>query len=185
MNISDLTKKYGKKTIPEIRPGDTVRIHFKITEGGKSRLQVFEGLVIACKHGKSLNGTIKVRKISGGIGVERTFPIHSPLITKFEKVKHANVRRSKLYFIRDIVSKKQKNKKQGVEEYQMWEEAKSEEELAKIEEEKAKAAEEKKAKKAEKEKELKDKFEQAVASHRKIDDKISEEKENTSEENNK
>lgn len=163
--ISDLTKQFGKKTVPDIRTGDTVRIYYKITEGGKTRIQIFEGLVISQKHGKTMDGSIKVRKISDGVGVERTFPIHSPLITKFEKIKSIKVRRSKLYFTREMLGKKRAKKGQELKDYQMWEEALSEEELQKIEEEKAKAAAEKQAKKAEKEKELKAKFEQAVASH--------------------
>src|SRR3989304_5241249 len=95
--ILDSTKQFTKKNIPEIRPGDTVRVHFKITESGKSRIQIFEGIVIALKHGKGLNGTLKIRRISSGVGVERTFPLHSPLITKFEKVKSRKVRQAKLY----------------------------------------------------------------------------------------
>lgn len=165
MNINELTKQFGKKTIPDIRPGDTVRVYFKITEGGKTRVQIFEGLVIAHKHGQSLDGSIKVRKVSGGIGVERTFPLHSPLITKFEKIKSIKVRRSKLYFIRDLTGKKRQKRGHETSDYQMWEEALSEDELAKIEAEKAKVAAEKAAKKAEEERALKEKFEQAVAAH--------------------
>jgi len=166
MNTQELTKKYGKKTIPDIRPGDTVRVYFKIIESGKTRVQVFEGLVIAQKHGKSLDGSVKLRKISSGIGVERTFPLHSPLITKFEKIKTIKVRHSKLYFLRNLTSKKRRNKNE-IKEFKMWEEALGEEELAKIEAEKAKAAAEKAAKKAKQKEELKAKFDQAVAAHNK------------------
>lgn len=84
----------------DIRPGQTVRVHQKIKEGGKERLQVFEGLVIAHKHGAGQNATFTVRKISEGIGVERIFPLHSPLIAKLELVRTSKVRRSKLYFVR-------------------------------------------------------------------------------------
>jgi len=164
----DLTKyivKFQKKNIPDIRVGDTVKIHYKITESGKTRIQIFEGLVIAQKHGKGLDGTIKVRKISGGIGVERTFPLHSPLISKFEKVKSLKVKRAKLYFVRDLVGKKRRRRGTEISDYGMWEEALTEEELGKIEADKAVVAEKKKAEKAKKQAELDAKFNSAVASH--------------------
>lgn len=164
MQTQDLVKKFGKQNIPDIRPGDTVKVSFKITEGGKTRIQVFEGIVLALKHGKGLDGTVKIRKISGGIGVERTFPLHSPLISKFEKVKSVKVRQAKLYFLRDLVGKKKK-KKIEKKDYELWEEALSEEELAKIEEDKAKVAEIKAEKKRKEKEELDKKFTQAVASH--------------------
>ena len=84
-----------------IRVGQTLRVHQKITEGSKERLQVFEGLVIAHKHGVGQNATFTIRKESDGIGVERIFPIHSPVIAKIELVRTAKVRRSKLYHLRD------------------------------------------------------------------------------------
>ena len=164
MNTQELVKKFGKQNIPSVRPGDTVKVYFKITEGGKTRIQIFEGLCIALKHGKGLDGSIKLRKISAGVGVERTFPLHSPLITKFEKVKSIGVRQAKLYFVRDLVGKKKK-KKAETKFDELWEEALGEAELAKIEEDKAKVAAEKAAKKAKEEEALKAKFEQAVASH--------------------
>lgn len=165
MKIYDLTKNYLKKNIPDIRVGDTVRVSFKITEGAKIRVQIFEGLVIATKHGQGLDGTVKIRRDSGGIGVERTFPLHSPLIVKFEKVKSYNPGRAKLYFVRDLIAKKHK-KVSEKKDYAVWEEAMGEDELAKIEAEKAVAAEAKQAEKAAKEKELEDKFEQAVSAHK-------------------
>lgn len=85
----------------DIRVGQTVRVHQKITEGTKERIQVFEGLVIAHKHGVGANATFMVRKESDGIGVERIFPIHSPIIAKLELVRTSKVRRSKLYHLRD------------------------------------------------------------------------------------
>jgi len=97
-----LLKKYGKKNPPVVKAGDTVRIHQKIKEGDKERVQIFEGLVIAVKHGKGLDGTFTVRKIAvGGIGVERTYPLHSPNIVKVERTKTADVARAKLYYMRD------------------------------------------------------------------------------------
>lgn len=166
MLLQDLTKQFGKKNIPEIRPGDTVRISFKITEAGKTRLQIFEGICIAKKHGNSLNGSFTLRKISSGIGVERTFPLHSPLIEKIEKIKSRKVRRAKLYFVRDLVGKKAK-KARETKDYQMWEEAISEEEMAKIEEEKRQAAAAKEAQKAKEKEALEKKFETAAAAHEK------------------
>lgn len=168
--ILDSTKQFTKKNIPEIRPGDTVRVHFKITESGKTRIQIFEGIVIALKHGKGLDGTVKIRRIASGVGVERTFPLHSPLITKFEKVKSRKVRRAKLYFLRDLVGKRAK-KAHEEKESGMWEEALSEEEITRIEEEKAKAAQAKAKQKAEKEKELEEKFKQAEAAHKQAEAK--------------
>lgn len=164
MLLQDLTKQFGKKNIPEIRPGDTVRISFKVTEAGKTRLQIFEGICIAKKHGNSLNGSFTLRKISSGIGVERTFPIHSPLIEKIEKIKSRKVRRAKLYFVRDLVGKKAK-KARETKDYQMWEEAISEEEMAKIEEGKRQAAAAKEAQKAKEKEALEKKFETAAAAH--------------------
>jgi len=89
-----------KKDISEIRPGYTIQVHQKIKEKDKQRIQIFEGLVIACKHGKGINATITVRRTSQGIGVERIFPIHAPFIEKIEVIKKHKVRRAKLYYIR-------------------------------------------------------------------------------------
>ena len=91
--------------LPEIRSGYTVRVHQKIKEGDKERIQIFEGLVIARKHGRGINSTITVRKISQGVGIERIFPIHSPTIEKIEVVKKHKVRRAKLYYIRQKSAK--------------------------------------------------------------------------------
>ncbi len=88
------------KTLPEFRTGATVRVHNRIKEGGKERVQIFEGLVIAKKGGNGVNGTFIVRKISSGVGVERIFPIHSPNIVKLEVVKQPEVRQSKIYYVR-------------------------------------------------------------------------------------
>ncbi len=166
MNLKELTKQFGKKNIPQIKPGDTLRVSFKITEGNKTRIQTFEGICISVKHGQSLNGSFTLRKISGGIGVERVFPLHSPLISKIEKTKSRRVRRAKLYFVRSLVGKKAKKVRED-KDYKMWEEALAEEEIKQIEEEKEVSAQKKAEEKAKKEEELKEKFEQAVASHEK------------------
>ncbi|MBI4138396.1 MAG: 50S ribosomal protein L19 [Candidatus Wildermuthbacteria bacterium] len=94
-----------RKDIPETRPGDVVRVHQKIKEGDKERIQVFEGVVLARKHGKGVEATITVRKISQGIGVERIFPLHSPMIEKFEIMRRSKVRRAKLYYLREAKGK--------------------------------------------------------------------------------
>ncbi|MDO8514405.1 MAG: 50S ribosomal protein L19 [bacterium] len=89
----------------DLRPGDTVRVWQKIEEKGKTRLQVFEGLVLARKHGLEAGGTFTVRRVASGVGVEKIFPIYSPMIDKIELVKRARVRRAKLYFIREKVAR--------------------------------------------------------------------------------
>lgn len=88
-----------------IRAGDTVRVHQKIEEKGKTRLQIFEGVVLARKHGDEPGATFTVRKVASGVGVEKIYPLYSPLIDKIEIVKRSKVRRAKLYFIRDKVAR--------------------------------------------------------------------------------
>ena len=111
-----------RQNLPDIRPGDTVKIFQKIKEApkkdksskgleDKERIQVFEGFVIARKHGKEMGSTITVRKVVSGIGVEKIFPLHSPLIEKIEIVKRGKVRRAKLYYLREAKGKKAKLKK--------------------------------------------------------------------------
>jgi large subunit ribosomal protein L19 len=95
----------GRKTdLPEIRPGDTVRAHVKVREAGKERIQLFEGVCLAVKNG-GVAKTITLRKMSSGVGVERTFPVHSPNVAKFEVIRKGDVRRAKLYYLRDKVGK--------------------------------------------------------------------------------
>lgn len=89
----------------DIRPGDTVRVHQKIEEKGKTRVQIFEGLVLARKHGTEAGGTFTVRRVSSGVGIEKIFPLYSPMIDKIEVVKRSRVRRAKLYFIREKVAR--------------------------------------------------------------------------------
>ena len=103
-------KKSQLKNLPEIRPGDTIVVYQKIKEGEKERIQPFRGMVLAKKHGKGISATITVRKISLGIGMEKIFPIHSPLIEKIEIVKHGKVRRAKLYYLRKAKGKRAKIK---------------------------------------------------------------------------
>ena len=98
--IDDLEKQGMRKDIPRVQSGDTVRVHVKIVEGDKERIQVFEGVVIGIKGG-GLRETFRVRKVSYGIGVERIFPLHSPRLDKIDIVKKGRVRRAKLYYLRD------------------------------------------------------------------------------------
>ena len=118
-----------KKELPDIRPGDTIRVYQKIKEASKKsktksseeketkeRIQVFEGLVIAKKHGKEIGATITVRKVISGIGVERIFPIHMPFIEKIEITKRGKVRRAKLYYLREAKSRKARLKRKEIVE---------------------------------------------------------------------
>ncbi len=101
----------------DVRAGDTVRVHVKIEEKGKTRIQMFEGLVIARKHGSEAGATFTVRKISHGVGVERIFPLYSPSIDKIEIIRRAKVRRAKLYFIRDKVTKAIRRKMRNFKDF--------------------------------------------------------------------
>jgi large subunit ribosomal protein L19 len=100
----------GSRKKLDVKAGDTIRVYSKIQEKGKTRLQAFEGLVLARKHGTEAGATITVRKISQGVGVERIFPLYSPNIDKIEILKRANVKRSKLYFLREKTAKEIRRK---------------------------------------------------------------------------
>jgi len=135
--IKEFLSFYLKKNLPDIRPGDTVRVHQKIRETYKGkkgkieereRVQVFEGVVIARKHGKEPGATITVRRIISGVGVERIFPLHSPTIKKIEVVSRAKVRRAKLYYLRKLVGKKAKLKRKKEFESLVYEEKAEEKE---------------------------------------------------------
>lgn len=111
--VLEFTSDQIKKDLPKLAPGQVVRIHQKVKEGDKERIQVFEGTVIAIKGDSPTNRTLHVRKISGGVGVERIFPINSPLITEIDVIKSGKVRRAKLYYIREKERKiKEDEKKQ-------------------------------------------------------------------------
>ncbi|WP_017177025.1 50S ribosomal protein L19 [Actinomyces timonensis] len=107
--IDEINAKSLRDDIPSFRPGDTVKVHVKVVEGNRSRVQVFQGVVIA-RHGGGIGETFTVRKISFGVGVERTFPVHTPSIEKIEVVTRGDVRRAKLYYLRNLRGKAAKIK---------------------------------------------------------------------------
>ena len=119
MNILDVVDAASlRKDIPQFRAGDELKIHVRVIEGSKSRLQVFQGIVIG-RQGDGVRETFTIRKVSYGVGVERTFPVHTPVIEKIELVKKGDVRRAKLYYLRDLRGKaaKIREKRDGIEGY--------------------------------------------------------------------
>jgi large subunit ribosomal protein L19 len=119
MNILDSVDAVSlRKDIPQFRAGDELKIHVRVIEGNKSRLQVFQGIVIR-RQGDGVRETFTIRKVSYGVGVERTFPVHTPVIEKIELVKKGEVRRAKLYYLRDLRGKaaKIREKRDGIEGY--------------------------------------------------------------------
>lgn len=109
--IELIEKEYMKEAVPQFEVGDTVKVFVKVVEGTRERLQAFEGIVIAKKNG-GLRETFTVRRVSFGIGIERTFQLHSPRVDKIELVRHGKVRRAKLYYLRDLSGKAAKIKEQ-------------------------------------------------------------------------
>jgi ribosomal protein L19 len=110
MNILDaVDAKSLRKDIPQFRAGDELKIHVRVIEGNKSRIQVFQGIVIR-RQGSGVRETFTIRKLSYGVGVERTFPVHTPVIEKYEMVRRGDVRRAKLYYLRDLRGKASKIK---------------------------------------------------------------------------
>jgi large subunit ribosomal protein L19 len=107
--IKAFTNEQLKKELPEVNVGDTIRVHNKIKEGTRERVQLFEGTVIA-KHGGGISETFTVRRVAYGVGVEKTFPIHSPNVEKVDVIRRGKVRRAKLYYLRDRVGKASKVK---------------------------------------------------------------------------
>ena len=116
MNKTDLVEQpYLRSDIPEFRPGDTVKVHVRVVEGTRERVQVFQGVVIGRQNG-GLRETFTVRKISFGVGVERTFPLHSPSIARLELVSRGRVRRAKLYYLRDLRGKKARIRERRIDD---------------------------------------------------------------------
>ena len=110
MNTLDALDAQSQRTdIPDFRPGDTLKVHVRVVEGNRSRIQIFQGVVLR-RQGSGLRETFTVRKISFGVGVERTIPVHSPSIDKIEVVTRGDVRRAKLYYLRELRGKKAKIK---------------------------------------------------------------------------
>ncbi|MBP1620459.1 MAG: rplS [Acidobacteria bacterium] len=104
MNLAELEKEQLRENLPDFGPGDTVKVHVKVREGEKERIQVFEGVVIG-RRGGGVRETFTVRKVSYGIGVERVFPVHSPGVAKIEVIRRGKVRRAKLYYLRALRGK--------------------------------------------------------------------------------
>ncbi|MBM3672788.1 MAG: 50S ribosomal protein L19 [Actinobacteria bacterium] len=114
MNATDLVDAARVRTdIPDFAAGDTLKVHVRVTEGGRERTQVFQGVVIRRK-GSGIRETFTVRKVSFGVGVERTFPVHSPILAKVEVASRGDVRRAKLYYLRDRIGKAAKVKEKRV-----------------------------------------------------------------------
>lgn len=144
--VQEITKEQLKKNLPEINPGDTVVVYQKIKEKNKERLQPFEGVVLARKHGKGISATITVRKVVSGIGVEKIIPIHTPTVEKIEILKRGKVRRAKLYYLRTAKGKKARLKRKEFEGV-AWEMPKEEPEKEPEKEEIKKEENERKPKK--------------------------------------
>lgn len=108
--FAEFVKTQLRFDLPDVRPGDTIRVSQKIREGDKQRVQPFEGLVIARKHGSGITATITVRKVSDGVGIERIFPVHSPTIQNIEILRRSKVRRAKLYYIREKAAREVRRK---------------------------------------------------------------------------
>src|SRR5437764_9599499 len=119
MNTLDALDALSQRTdIPDFRAGDTLKVHARVVEGNRSRIQIFQGVVIR-RQGGGLRETFTVRKISFGVGVERTFPVHSPSIARLEIVSRGAVRRAKLYYLRDLRGKKARIKERRVDEMKL------------------------------------------------------------------
>ena len=111
MNVIDLLKQEQEKAeVPVLRTGDTVRVHVKVVEGTRERIQVFEGIIIALGGRTGLGSTFTVRRVSHGVGVERTFPLHSPRVEKIEILRKGRVRQAKLYYLREKIGKESRVK---------------------------------------------------------------------------
>lgn len=170
--IKAVEDKYRKSQVVDVHSGDTVKVHQKIREGNKERVQIFQGLVIRVDRKQSLTSRIVVRKVASGVGVEKSFLLHSPLVLKIEVVKRSKVRRNYLTYMRDRTGKSARLT--GVEfdrdAVNTVRDEKAEEEEAKLAEETKKAAEAEAAKKAEKDAKLSAKAEAALAQRQKSEE---------------
>lgn len=125
--IAKIDAQGMRKNIPDIRTGDRVRVHQKVREGKKERIQVFEGVIIKIAGGRGINGSYTVRRIASGVGVEKSFPFHLPSIVKVEKVKSAKVRQSRIYYVRGKIGKAARRMKGEKESASVWEDVVAEE----------------------------------------------------------
>lgn len=177
--IQEFNKNQLKEDIPELRPGQTIKVHQKIKEGDKERVQVFEGIVVGIRGGKGMDGTFTVRKVSEGIGVEKIFPIHLPSVEKIEIIKTAKARQAKLYYLRDKEIKmkeaKEKHEKHLKKEEELAERRRQEQEAAA-----KKDAEEKAAKEAAEK--AKQEAEQKAEADKKVEEKSTKNKDEKPEE---
>lgn len=166
--IQKVNDKHKKSAVVDVRSGDTVRVHQKIKEGAKERVQVFEGVVIRTDRKKSLTSRITVRRIASGVGVEKSFLLHSPLVLKIEVTKRSKVRRNYLSYLRERSGKSARLASVNFDRNAVNDihDVKAEEEEAKLAEETAKAAEAEAAKKAEADAELERKAAAVEASHK-------------------
>lgn len=164
--IAKVSAKYEKKNIPVLRSGDVVRVHQKVKEGNKERIQVFEGIVIRVRGGRGMDGTFTVRRVSGGIGIERTFPLHLASISKVEKTKRIQIRQSRPYYLRTLTSRQIRKASQGeLAEFATWEDTAAAEETEEIKAQQAAEAAEREAAKAAEEAEAEAKVAAAKAAH--------------------
>jgi len=185
---STIIEEQLKKGVPEIKPGDTVRIHIKTKKSDKQKNEIFEGVVLAKKHGKGISSTITVRNVISGVGVERIFPIHSPNITKIEVVKRAHTKKSKLYYLREAKGKKKRLKRKEMKKKEIWEkEPKPEKNKSEEEKPDSKKSAEKQTTKAKKpkDKEVSQDKKRNSSKETKKDNKETEESSSKSEENTK
>jgi len=169
--IQKVEAKYKKSAVVDVQSGDTVKVHQKIREGAKERVQIFQGMVIRTDRKGSLTSRITVRRIASGVGVEKSFLLHSPLVLKIEVTKRSKVRRNYLTYMRDRTGKSARLTGVDFDSKAVNDirDLKAEEEEAKLAEEKAAAAEAELAKKAQEEAEKEAKFEAAVAAHAKAE----------------
>jgi len=165
--LNTFQSRHIKKSIPALRTGDIVRVHEKIKEGKKERIQIFEGIVISIHGGRGLDATFTARKMSFSIGVEKTFPLHMPTIVKIETVKRLRNKRSKLYYLRNLTNK-QIGRKSELSKFVVWNDAKASEEEEKLKLEKETAAKVKLEAKQKEQEELDKKFTQAKDAHKEL-----------------
>jgi large subunit ribosomal protein L19 len=166
--ISDVNESFKKKAVVDVRSGDTVRVHQRIKEGNKERVQVFEGLVIRTTKKKSHTASITVRRIASGVGVEKSYLIHSPLVTKIEITKRGKVRRNYLSYMRDLRGKATRLSGKDFDRIAVNDvrDVEAEAEEAKLKEAAEKAHEEEEAKKAQEQAELEAKQKEVLEAHK-------------------